>query len=86
MVNVAVASQRRGRLTTSNESNKRQHVRFWPVAARHDRQKTTLYGRSQVAATSHQPSLMNDWFPLRELQCDQGKQAQNRPDIRMQSH
>ena len=35
---------------------------------------------------SHQPSFMNDWFPLRELQCDQGEQAQHRPDIRMQSH
>jgi hypothetical protein len=31
MVNVTVASLRRGRLTTSNESNKRQHVRFWPI-------------------------------------------------------
>ena len=30
MVNVTVASLRRGRLTTSNESNKRQHVCFWP--------------------------------------------------------
>jgi hypothetical protein len=36
MVNVTVTSQRRGRLTTSNASNKRQHVRFWPITALRD--------------------------------------------------
>jgi len=41
MASVTVASQRRGRVTTSNESNERQHIRFWPVSAFRDRLKPT---------------------------------------------